>query len=611
LHACRPLVERDPDGPGWVADWAVALKMPDAPALVEAAAHRPGATADDWLRMALVVSKDNPAGGPDVVRTAKAKLSPAAYADLVAVFADTAAGSTFIPEAATPAAKRALAQARFAVKLSRGQQAEAGKVLEALLAEKDTAPADADWARRNLAMIYAIGGTQDDRNRAMALLRTVKSTETATTEELRATVNVLATLARYLEATERGEVLTTAQKALERVYKATGAPADQYALAQLYRASGDRANFRRHLQELLNRKPTDPTHPDPSYPLYLTTALEELLEDGNLRAAESFASELRAARTNDFRSLAMLARFECKAGRPRTGLAVAEDYARLADSSAGDYLVRSALVAELLDELSRLPGVRAQPDAAREITDAAVERFSAIVPNRPEAIVGAAGVLAADGRADKAFELIERLARYIPARLRASAGLAIVRGGPVSDRQAALVLQWIEACLAEDPESLALVLSKAEFLAHRGETSGAAAVFERALEKEPKNVVALNNLGWLLAADPKTAERALDLVARATREVGLTGELLDTRARIQITLKQFDAAARDLNVAINHEPTPLRWFHVAVLRTNQTPPAPDEAARAFAEAKRRGLDARNIHPADLPTFRVLEAGKRE
>jgi hypothetical protein len=122
-------------------------------------------------------------------------------------------------------------------------------------------------------------------------------------------------------------------------------------------------------------------------------------------------------------------------------------------------------------------------------------------------------------------------------------------------------------------------------------------------------VVALNNLAWILAAEPRTAEKALKLVARATKEVGLTGDLLDTRARVRITMKQFAEAERDLDDAIRLEPTALRWFHMAVSRLGQTPPKADDAAKAFTEAKRRGLDSRGIHPADLPTFKVLDASK--
>lgn len=603
LVACRSLVEREPGGAAWVADCAALLKQPDALALLDAAAQRPGATADDWLRKALAESKENPANGPAVLEAAKAKLKPAAYADLVAVYAETAAGSTFVPQSATPTEKRLLAQARLTVKLSRAQQADAAKVLEGFLADKDTAPADANWARRNLAMIYAAGGTQDDRIRAMALLKDATTDDKATQQELRATVSVLATLARYLEGPDRRAVLKQATTALETLYKTSNAPTDLFGLAQLYRASGDRTNGRKCLNALLAQKS------NPAYPYYLTAALEELLEEGHLDAAKTFATELRASRANDFKSLSALARYECRTGNPERGLAVAEDYARLADGAAGDYVVRSAQVAELLDELSRLPNVHGTA-AGRQIATAAADRFCAIVPNRPEAIVGAAGTLAADGRAAEAFERIERHARYIPTRLRASAGLAVVRGGPVSDPQAELILKWLDSCLAEEPDSVVLTLNKGEFFARRLDIASAAAAFEKVLAKEPRNVVALNNLAWLLAADAKTAEKALDLVARATREGGLTGELLDTRARVRLTLKQYGAAERDLGEAISHEPTALRWFHVALLRSSQTPQTAEhakEAKQAFGAAKNRGLDARNIHPADLLAYRDFAA----
>src|SRR5262249_31765669 len=146
--------------------------------------------------------------------------------------------------------------------------------------------------------------------------------------------------------------------------------------------------------------------------------------------------------------------------------------------------------------------------------------------------------------------------------------------------------------------STILLLNRAEFLALRNDTANASAAFEKVLEAQPRNVVALNNEAWLLAADSQTAEKALDLITRATRERGLTGDLLDTRARVRITLKSFKEAESDLAEAISHDPSALRWFHVALLRMSQTTPAPKEAAKAFAEAKRRGLTEKMIHPAD-------------
>ena len=123
---------------------------------------------------------------------------------------------------------------------------------------------------------------------------------------------------------------------------------------------------------------------------------------------------------------------------------------------------------------------------------------------------------------------------------------------------------------------------------------------------EPRNAAALNNLAWILAADPKAVRRAEELLERAMREVGVTGELLDTRARVRITAKQYEKAEKDERDALTQGRTPLRLFHVAVLRMSQTPPLPDEARQFFRDAREGGLDANGIHPADLPLYRVLE-----
>src|SRR5206468_2674581 len=130
---------------------------------------------------------------------------------------------------------------------------------------------------------------------------------------------------------------------------------------------------------------------------YLVAALEELTEAGEVKTGDTFAKALLSRHGGEFRAIAAVARFECRAGRPERALTLAEGYTRAADVASGDHLTRAARVAELLDELARLPGVRATP-AGRKMTDAAVERYAALVPVRAEAVVAIAGVLAADGR---------------------------------------------------------------------------------------------------------------------------------------------------------------------------------------------------------------------
>jgi tetratricopeptide (TPR) repeat protein len=590
LNWARPYVEREPAGLGWMAETAAAFQLFDPIPLLEEATRRPGANADDWLRLALTRT-------PEDLNAARGKVTQVAYLSAAAVLAETPRGKDYLPELDTPKDRRVFAQALLALQLSTNNSDRGMKVLEEYLTLKDLPKQDIAWGQRNLAMLYAVGGTPESRAKAMNLLRTVEDFGNSA-DELRSTASVLTTLSRYLEGADRTLVLSRAAKTLASAYEKGNSPKDLYTLAQLYRAAGNRAESRKCLQSLLNA--------DPKNIYYLTSAVDELVEDRNFEAAGAFAEKLIKEHPGEFRAVAAVARFECRAGRPERALAYAEGYARSSDPSAGDHLTRSGRLAELLDELARIPTVRGTP-AGRAITDAAADRYASLIPSRAEAIVGLVGVLAADGRVPEAFARIDQYATMLPARVRAAAGLAVVRAASVNERQAAAVLAWLDACLAEEPGSSSLRMNRAEFLALRNDASGAAAEYRKVLTSDPRNVIALNNLAWLQSADPASAEEALELVNRANREIGLTGDLLDTRARVRITLKQFTEAERDLNDAIRIEPTALRWFHLALSRQGQTPPRSEDALKAFREAKRRGLERRGVHPADVAAYDALEA----
>ncbi|HEY2909377.1 MAG TPA: hypothetical protein VGI99_03980, partial [Gemmataceae bacterium] len=598
---CQPFVQREPGGLGWLAECYTAVGQPkNAEAALAAAVRLPTVTADDWFRMAISQAQaGNKAAAGETLQAAREKLSPRVFYALAAAFLETPAGTNWLPATPEASDKRLFAQSRLAVKLSRSARTEAAAVLESYVAEANLPKADAGWARRNLAMIYSIGGNAEDRARALMLLKEA-SDDGASPEDLRATASVLSTLAKYLESDDRKAVLARAAAALEQVYKTSKSPRDLYNLSQLHRVAGNRKASRLHLNELLEK--------DPENLYYLTAALEELTEDRNFVGGKTFADRLRVKYAGEFRSVAAVARFEAKSGHPERALALTEGYASAAEAGAGDYLARAARVAELLDELTRYPNVRGT-EVGKKMAAAAVERYSALAPSRPEAVVGIAGLLAADGRVAEAFAEIDRQGRYLSLRVKALAGLAALRCGGATERQFAQVKGWIDAAAKEDHDSVPLQLSEAELHALQQDYPSAAASYEAILKREPRNAIALNNLAWILAADPNKAQQSLDLLDRASREVGLTGELLDTRARARITLKQLKLADRDLTEAMTQEATGLRWFHCAVLQMAQSPPRRAEALQAFREALDRGLDARTVHPSDLPTYRILEGDR--
>ena len=80
-----------------------------------------------------------------------------------------------------------------------------------------------------------------------------------------------------------------------------------------------------------------------------------------------------------------------------------------------------------------------------------------------------------------------------------------------------------------------------------GDTTGAAGQFELVLKQDSRNVVALNNLGWILQrSDPK---RALSLVTLADKLSPNSPEILDTLGMIKLGQKDAKGALDLINRA--------------------------------------------------------------
>ena len=602
LHAIEPLVIPRPGGLGWLADSARSVGLTELARTYEMQALRSGYfTADDVLRRVIhAVRHQETDVAVNTIAQAQQSLTPTDYFSLVAAIVDAGASPPgWTPKVANPAEARSLAQARLSLKLSRYQRTEAIAVLQEFLQRSEIPSADQSWARRNLAMLYAIRGTPSDRQKAIQLLASTDLEWIGNADEKRATAALLAGLSRYLDGKERHSTLEQATKVLETVVKETKSPRDGFLLAQLYRASGKREASTAMMNQLLQ---ADPKNLD-----YHLFALEELTDAGMFSEAAPFAQRLMLLYPNEYKAVAAVAKYECRAGHPDQALLHIESYLRLTDAAAfADLPVKSAQAAELLDSLSRIPGIRTTEPGQRMIS-AAIKRFEQLILTRAEALIGAAGLYGFDGRGDEGFALIHKHEKHIPNRIKAAAGLAILRAGQGSESQFRQVRDWLDAALQEEPDSIPVHLNEAEYFALRQDYPAAERIYQSILDNDPRNIVALNNLAWILAPRPETAQRALELIDRAVSEVGLTDELLDTRARVRITAKQFELAERDLHEALLHKKTPLRMFHLALVRQTQSPPKTQEAVEAFRTARERGLTPAVVHPADLPAYRLLES----
>ncbi len=123
---------------------------------------------------------------------------------------------------------------------------------------------------------------------------------------------------------------------------------------------------------------------------------------------------------------------------------------------------------------------------------------------------------------------------------------------------------------------------------------------------EPNNVVALNNLAWLLAHNNE-AEHALEYINKAIDGLGKRPELLDTRGVIYMNLGKTDKALADLKEATKDSTSANRLFHLA--RAHYLARDRDNAIKELTKARQLPLDQalnpNKLHPKEQEMCRRM------
>jgi len=164
---------------------------------------------------------------------------------------------------------------------------------------------------------------------------------------------------------------------------------------------------------------------------------------------------------------------------------------------------------------------------------------------------------------EKGLDLLDSLRREAPIESIVQHGIAIVRDQDSESEQAdpavaSRVESWLEQGLREDPESLPLLMQKAEFLdvTRQYEASAdqcRALLDHRGLDGVPRAIV-LNDLAYLLSVAfnrPDAGSEALDYVKQTVDIIGPTSDVLDTRA---VAYLAAGGVALLVGIALRDEP---------------------------------------------------------
>jgi tetratricopeptide (TPR) repeat protein len=473
--------------------------------------------------------------------------------------------------------------------LANRESEEAKRHLNRILALKQNAPEDEDlqWAKHILAIMLSTTGNYQDVLKAQALMDIPEKGEAGRTssekaDDLRVQALVLGTQ----------KSLRQQKKAVALLEKMNGpTPDDRFLLARLYESVGDWPKAREQMARLAAAFPDRPE--------FVSTYARSLLLHGQTEDAQPWVKKLEGipAMANTYELMEAQARL--LAGQGKTDQAVAL-IAGFPDKQAKppERADRLQLGAVLLDSLSQ-----ADQSAAKRFTEAAEVMYRELATAKPDRMLLLVGFLTRQGRIQEALDQCELAWQKCSTIAVANACMEIIQGRRAKPEQLERIDRWLQRAIAEQPKdnvTMTICLGNLRGIQNRPEE--AEKLYEQALAKDSRNVMAMNNLGWLLK-DKKGAD-ALQQLNQAIEIAGPLPSLLDTRGMIHLTLGHADAAIEDLKSAMEELPRATSGFHLAqAYYAARNRPA---AAEALAHAtKTLGLQPERLDAVEKEAFERL------
>jgi tetratricopeptide (TPR) repeat protein len=139
-------------------------------------------------------------------------------------------------------------------------------------------------------------------------------------------------------------------------------------------------------------------------------------------------------------------------------------------------------------------------------------------------------------------------------------------------------------------------------------------LYQQILTLQPDNVIAINNLAWILCEEHGKYQQALELAQRGLKTAPNYTDLIDTRGVVYYKLGQYDKAIQDFTKCIKLYPTETpslvaSYFHLgrALVGLGQK----DKAVESLEKALELNTKIGGLSGADLAEARQLLEGLSE
>jgi len=447
-------------------------------------------------------------------------------------------------------------------------------------------PEDREFARRMVALCIAANPDYQTSRKALEQLGLLEgnalrvATERSSPAELRVQALALALQRDKASKEQAIRILEGARESLS--------PNDTFLLAQTYLAVGKTGQVRLVMSELLRKAD--------NVPLYVNFFTRWLIRQGSASDLEEAAVLIR--RLEQKLQPEALETFELKARL----LAARKDLAG----------ARAAIVPRASAANAPLPVIARICEEIELLNDAEAlwKRFvDENVKARPQVRLALAVFYARRGRTAEAMQLCEaaRSAAVALPMIGEVAVLALYNAQSPPSASVKQLVGWLEEGIGKSDASsrAALIQLLASVRNLEGDYAASIKLYTQAIEANQKDVLALNNLAYLLSFREGKHDDALRLVERAKQTIGENSDLLDTEALIRLNKSEVGEARRILEGIVAIAPTATTYYHLA-----QAELAADrkiEAMVAWKKSGDLGIRRSSLHPLEWERFEKMAA----
>jgi tetratricopeptide (TPR) repeat protein len=324
-------------------------------------------------------------------------------------------------------------------------------------------------------------------------------------------------------------------------------------------------------------------------PLYLVFSAAWLLKEGDVREADTLVKQLEKLQPDTVQT----AELKAKVFAARKDLPSARSVLLAKAQTPGAPI---GVLARMCEEIGLYP-------EAEQLFKRFVEENKAA---RPQATLTLAAFYGRRGQTADALQVCDAARATVPAPVVGEVAIHALYAVPTPDpADVTKVAQWLgdAAGKSQGKTRAALFQQLASLRNLQGEYATAADLYHRALEEDGKDVLAMNNLAFLLSVREGKHDDALQMLDRAKKIIGPDPNLLDTEAIVRLKKGEVAAARKLLEEVLASTPTASGYFHLAQVEHKAERKL--EARVAWQRAEELELRKADLHPLEREAYDQL------